>query len=654
VRERLRRLAAGAGLLLGAVPALGARPELSEADVFGLMPDLISVGAARHPQPVRDSPSAVTVITAEEIRASGAWTLPELLRSVPGLHVVRASASEWSVVAHERSNFPGEGVLTLIDGRAVYLDFFSVVLWEALPVSLEEVERIEVVTSPGSALWGANAMNGIINIVTKDPAHTAGTRFTAGGGDFRRGAASVVHGGAAAGWGYRVSGGYDAQSHFTNPLTGRRRDDLEDRSARGNAMVTRGSDGGRTTLRAGVDDSLGETLTSLGIFERDGTTSYGQVGQEWGPWKLQAYYNGLDARVRSAGVAEAPVRTHTVDAELQHSLALPLDQLITWGGGGRFNTAHAPMLIGESEEDSRWSLFVQDELPVGRALKLTLGGRFDAFSVTKDFVSGRFGAVWSPLPAHVWRASAGRSFNKPDTVDLFADVASVRRLSELNPALPAVPYTVTLRGNPDLAPERVDAVELGYQNTSFRRWVLGTSAFVKHQRDDVAPAVADYYPANALYPGSPAGAFPRTLREVNLGDGRAWGGDLSATWRLRPEVSVFANYSVQRESGLLLGQSGAENKANAGVRWSPGGWTLSGAGHYVDVRRFEPLSQPSAPKGSLRLPPYVTADAHVGWRPVPSVELGVSGVNLLNDKHREFVDTDLLERLVMATVTVDF
>jgi iron complex outermembrane recepter protein len=630
-----------------AAPAWAAR-DITQDDIFGLVPEPMVTAASRRPQSLREAPSAVTVITAEDIRASGATSIPQLLRSVAGLNVSQATASEWSVSARDKNQFPSEGMLTLVDGRVVYLDFFSLVLWDALPVGLSEIERIEVVRSPNSALWGANAMSGVIHIVTKSPENAAGAAVEYRAGNEGQQVAEAVLGGTSGRWGWRAGGGYDARDNFSNPLSGRTQDGPGDRSARGNALLRRDWGGaGKTTLRAGADRSAGDVLTLVGLVEREGTTSFAQADHEWGSSRLQAYYNGLNIHAESPGFPAGPIRTDAFDGEFQNTFHVA-GQALTWGATGRSNRYDSQVVGGEAS-DTRWGVFLQDEYSPATPVKLTLGGRYDSFSGSRRFVSGRFGAVWTPQRDHTLRFSAGRSFNNPDAVDSHARLPLQRNLRQLNPAFPSAPFTMTLLGDKGLAPERVDSAELGYFTSVLPRTGFRLDVFLKKLKDDVLPVVADTYAANALFPGSPGGVVPRTLREVNVGDGNVWGGEAGADVAAASWLTCFVNYSLQRESGFLPGLGGPKNKANAGLNARLGRRARAAlTGHYYDARRFEPRTQLTRPSGPSKLPSYVTTDARLAFAATPSLELSVAGVNVFNKRHREYVDTDLLERRWLA------
>lgn len=624
-------------------------------DIFGLMPQQVVMTAARHPQPVKDSPASITVITADEIRESGATSVPQLLRNVAGLNVVQASAAEWAVTSHQNSEFPATGVLTLLDGRVVYLDIFSVVPWQALPLNMQDIARIEIVKSPSSALWGANAMDGIINIVTKTPSESIGTEVGFQGGDAGERRQFVSHGGQSGPWGYRASAGYSEQAQFHNPILERSGLDTGVRMANGTAQITYSAqEGKQLTLRAGASDGRGEILSPIGHKDREGGLSYVQALQDWGAWRLHGYYNGQDMDVSPFGASKVKARSDIYVVEVQNSTPWAEKHLMTWGFDGRYDRSHAPELIGMDREESRGALFLQEEYKPWESLQLSAGWRYDYFVQIRDFSSGRFGAVWTPLEDHGFRFSAGRSFDKPDAINQYANLATPSNLRELNPALPDVPYTVTVKGNKDIIPARVDALEIGYQNNSFKRITARLDAFLKKQKKGLIAVVTDYYPANAFFPGSPGGVIPSVVSQYNLKHNKTWGGEFGLDWMMRQGLIGFVNYSMQMESGLTIGQNGPLNKANLGARYHVRKLSIYGVAHYVDLRYFQIASQPALPKGSLTAPAYLTVDARLGYRLTPRIELSIAGSNIFNDVHREYADTDYIERRVLGGVTIEF
>jgi iron complex outermembrane recepter protein len=207
----LFRLTTMAIFLLGlhVAPAMGRHGDLTEMSLEALMSMEVTTTVARREQRLTDTSAAVFVITGEDIRRSGATSIPEALRMVPGIQVARIDANKWAVSARGFNGFIANKLLVLMDGRSVYSPLYSGVYWDVQDTILEDVARIEVIRGPGASLWGANAVNGVINIVTRQAAETQGGLLTAGAGTEEKLFGSLRYGGALGEQAhYRIYGKY--------------------------------------------------------------------------------------------------------------------------------------------------------------------------------------------------------------------------------------------------------------------------------------------------------------------------------------------------------------------------------------------------------------------------------------------------------------
>jgi iron complex outermembrane receptor protein len=295
----------------------------------------VIVSASRVEQSLLDVAKAVTVITAEEIEASGATSIPELLEVVPGLEVMRLSRTDVNMSARGFNAESSSRMLVMVDGRSVYLDFFGTVLWERLNVTLTEVERIEVVLGPSSAAYGANAFLGTINIVTRRARDLPSLQVWSGIGPD----ASFVDVTAAQSFGstaVKVSTSYDVRDHFRNEespaLNGaHRRDDTGLRSRLVNGSVEHElAGGGALRLSGGVSKLKGDIFTAVGLFDYGGAEYYAQLNYERGPWRLQTFMTHADTPVETSpiGLPVPPVPlddrivSNTFDFEVQREFQL--------------------------------------------------------------------------------------------------------------------------------------------------------------------------------------------------------------------------------------------------------------------------------------------------------------------------------------------
>ncbi len=207
-----------AALALAVAPAMAQEeaPPADEPDE--LVEEVIVVTASRTEQSLNEAPAAISVLTAKDIESIPADNYGALLRNVPGLNVSQTSARDFNMTARGSTNTLSTSQLVLVDGRSLYLDFFGFVMWDFLPVNTTEIKQIEAVRGPGSAVWGANAMTGVVNLITKRPKEMVGTSLLLGGGELGTAYGSIAHAGVSGGFGYKISGGYYEQDPYERPV----------------------------------------------------------------------------------------------------------------------------------------------------------------------------------------------------------------------------------------------------------------------------------------------------------------------------------------------------------------------------------------------------------------------------------------------------
>ena len=575
--------------------------------------DIVVSSVARQDTSLAQAPASVYVISGAEIRRSGAATLPEALRLAPNLQVARADAHDYAISARGFGSTLANKLLVLIDGRSVYSPLFSGVFWDTQDVVMADVERIEVISGPGATIWGANAVNGVINIITRAARDTQGGQLVLrGGGDGASG--SLRHGGElGAGGHYRVYAKAlhrDDVASEAGPLrgTGWRR-----RQAGFRADWERA--GGSFTVSGDVyDGTMGETAaprTTIGganLLARavrtldDGSTL-----------RVQAY---LDHSRRRQPVGSQ--RLETADLEFQHDLAVGARQRLAWGGGVRFShdrIRSSPWLrMVPENRNLRWAnLFVQDEIALGESLRFTAGARTEhnVFS----------GVEWLPSARLAWRAA-------PDTLLWAAASRTVRAPSRLERDLRLVAGSdpdgsprYAIEGGPGFVSETARVIELGYRAQPAPS--LSVSATLFH---------SDYDRLRTLeaQPGLPA-------RFENRAEGLARGLEAWASWQpmrgwrlaggaVLQDIRIGAN-ADSRDRSRVAGLAANDPKHY---------WSLRSAhelarGVQLDLslRHTSGLTQPAVPG-------YHELDARIAWQARPNLEIALVGRNLLHDEHAEF------------------
>lgn len=605
---------------------------------------------SRQESTVGRSPVAVFVVTQEMIRRSGATSIPEVLRMVPGLQVVRIDSNKWSVTVRGFADrFFNRFLLVQIDGRAVYQVINSTVSWDAVDVMLEDVERIEVVRGPGATVWGANAVNGIINIITKRAADTQGGLISSGGGTEERGFTSFRYGGNnGSDLNYRVYGKWFDRDNGFN-ANGDAQDDW--RAGRGGFRMdwtptecdTITLQGEIFEVHSGRRDFLRPLTTGPDFFftnTEDEITDGGHLLSRWSRdlgddsgWSLQAYYDRFDRRSTNQ-IIDASIDTYDVD--FQNHFQLGCNHKVVWGAGYRFYDLHfhpsgfdGGFHVNASDETvdlNRVSAFVQDEMTLRPdELFLTMGIKLSHNDFSNFEYQPTARLLWAPDEQQAAWASFSRAVRTPAYAEHFSRITGV--------AGPGTSF-FTAFPNQEFDSEEMFAYELGYraQPTDAFSWDL---AMFYNKYDDLLVRRLTPVP---LMPIVVLPTFPVTT--FNGMDGETYGVELSGTLDVTDSWQLYGQYTFLRM------QLHADNPVDAAAEaateglsphnqvylmssWDMGcNWELDLIGRYVDI-----LPQ------FVDVPSYIALDLRLGWYPSENLELSVVGQNLTDPHHPEFGST---------------
>jgi iron complex outermembrane recepter protein len=630
----MKTLASGAGLsillLSGASPLMAQEPAPPrELLLFRELPTVITATGRELPLP--EAPVAITVITAEQIRQSGATTIPDLLRSVPGLDVARLTATNVNVAARGLNGFNASVLQLLIDGRPVSDDFIATVPWDQLPVTIEEIERIEVVKSPASALYGDRAFGGVVHIITKSPEALKGTSLAATGGDFGTALTSLIHADVVGRLQYKLAVGYDRTNQFSNPEAGISSDDKGRENFLGNLLVAyRLAERSEISLSAGVN-----RFGKLDIISFPGTRSVVD-GEFWfasakyrqGDFTAQYVFNRFDAEGQTRGFSAA-TRADAHQLDLRYSVPLGR-HLVSAGISARFNAFESTELLGGDRDQLLFGAFIQDEYRLLDNLTATVGARLDTHPEAGTTVSPRASLVYTPWADHAFRASVGSAFRNPT---VFENFVSTNVPTGLPPPAPA---TARLIGNRDLDPMRIISYEVGYQTFLFDRLRVTVDLFY-----------SDFDPSIEIRPDP---ADPTRLTLLNTDAFSTVGGELGLAALITRGLIAFANYSYQDREIDDPAVPGVvpRHKANAGLTLSlRGGFSATLAVHYV--------GEAEGARG--RVDPYTLVNLRLAQRFKflgQDAEVSLQAFNLLDDVHREMPGGDLIERRISGTFRVHF
>ena len=591
-------------------PDINALKKLAFEELFNLEITTVS----RRPERLVDAASAIQIITAEEIRRSGATSLPEALRLASNLQVAQISSSQWAISARGFNASTANKLLVLIDGRTVYTPLFSGVFWDMQHVMLEDVDRIEVISGPGATLWGSNAVNGVINVITKSARDTQGAFLSAGGGSLLRGFGSARYGDKVREDIYfRVYGmGFD----------------------RDNSLFRNGRDAdtawslGQGGFRADWLPASGANVRVHGNFYGGdvGQTAPGDVsidGQNLiGRWtqplannsevSAQFYWDRTHRRIPRS-ISEV---LNTYDIELQHRFSLGARNRLIWGAGYRFmhdevkKTPAIAFLPGRRDLHL-FSGFLQDEVTLLKdQLILTIGSKFEHNSFSGFEVQPSARIAWIPITNHTLWAAVSRAVRSPSRIDteVFA---------------PSVPPFVLRGGGDRFDSETVIAYELGYRTEIASRVSLSVSTFFN-----------DY---DELRSVEPIAGAPGQSIILNGLQAETYGMELSLAWQATDWWRLRGGYTYLRKK-IRFGDSADINRGRSEGNDPHHHFLIQSminlpANLEFDsvLRYMDNLNQ----RGPL-VPSYVSLDLRLGWRPTPNWEFAVVGQNLLDKRHPEF------------------
>lgn len=612
----------------------------------------------RRADPLSKAPAAVHVITQDDLRRSGATTLPEALRLAPGVQVARVHAHQWAVSARGFNDVFANKLLVMTDRRTVYTPLFSGVFWDMQHVLLEDVDRIEVIRGPGASLWGANAVNGIINILTKDARDTQGTLVSAAAGNHDRFLGAIRHGGKIADdTFFRVY--FQHHDHDALPTA-----EAASPVAAGGSDAWRHTQGGFRVDRHFSDvslltvqgdafsGSLDESYVRLPPespftpFVDDGTvdTLGGNVAaritrslEHEADLTIQSYF---EATRRDGPIFREDRRTFDVD--LQHRLPLLDRHLITWGGGYRvsgdeventFDVALTP----SSKALQLFSFFVQDEIEaIEDRLVLTLGTKVEHNDFTGIEVQPGGRLSWMPRDRQTVWGAISRAVRTPSRGehDIRLNQQPVYPEGAFGPGSP--PTVTSLLGSSDFESEELLAYEIGYRFQP-RRWL----SF------DLATFYNDYENLRSLEPGRPQfGADPShiPLFAGNEIEGETYGLELGAHWTVVPNLwRLYGSYSLLRMHLRKSGASGDPGSAEQIEGSNPEHqWLLHSSFDFPHDWQWDTWFRFVDRLPAQNVDRYLEMDMRLAWRPFGArreggeLEVALVGRNLINRRHREF------------------
>jgi iron complex outermembrane receptor protein len=586
-----------------------------------------------------EAPAAIYVITHDDIKHSGATNIPDLLRMVPGVTVTQAGAHDWTVTARGGVNQFANKLLVLMDGRTIYSPLFAGVVWDVQDTMLEDIDRIEVIRGPGATLWGANAVNGVINIITKNAKDTQGGFAQASAGNQVKGIGAVRYGTKLADESYVRT--YAKQTEY-NPeftATGDSANDNWKKSQAGFRSDSKISDrdtlniqGDIYTIEEDTNHSIPDITSITGVSPAEGIKAHGgNIMTRWEQKQNSASQTSLQVYFDNAYYKESFFNdeANTLDLDFQHVWTGWTRQEIVWGAGYRFiNSRNDPTtpqysLIPSTRNDNLFNAFLQDKFTlIPESVFLTLGSKFEHNDYTGVEVQPSARLSWLAAKNQTVWASVSRAVHTPSR---FTDDGQLAYAVDPTGGFVANPLLVRSEGNRDLDSEELIAYELGYRIQPTKTSSLDFAAFYNNY-DKI---FIDTYDINNYVVGA-----TDILPVITINGNKAYseGIEIAGKWNPADNWQLAASYSYINlvfdvKDSPTSADWGRQPKNQFNVRSNynfGSGITMTNALYYVDQL------------GGISIPSYYRFDSRLAYEVTKGIEISLVGQNLLDDRHQEF------------------
>lgn len=650
-------------LLFPNIVSAAPETDITEIPLESLM-ELNVTSVSKKSQPITNAAAAVFVITQEDIRRSGVTSIADALRMAPGVQVAKIDSNKWAISSRGFNGRFSNKLLVLMDGRSLYTPYFIGVYWEIQDTLLDDIDRIEVIRGPGAALWGANAVNGVINIITKSAENTKGALISAGGGSYENAFASA-----------RVGTALGDKTNVRMYAKHQERDSFVFESG------TDSNDSWHTTqggFRVDAQPNLRDTLTLQGdyydgrlaetyrryhspaelitpyMYDEHANTavSGGNILSRWqrtisdtSSLSLQLYYDHTER-----DMLVSPQIFNTVDLDLQHRFSAGTQQDIVWGLGFRHNqyeliNTETLSFKTTNVNNDIFSAFLHDEISlIPSKISLIIGSRFEHNDYSGFSYQPNARILWTITPHNSLWSSVSRAVRSSTKGEQEINY-NYRTLAPSTPTEPNLntsnfPLRLEINGNPDFKSEELLAYEIGY-----RTEVMPLLSF------DVALYYNIYKNLRVITPETPlpipdptSGSTPNILQSYLLSNdmhGRAIGVEVAADWTPLDWWRLQAAYSYQNIKMQLDGASIDEiNRGNAEGGTPQHQVSLRSGfdiGRQVTVDLWVRGMDKLASIDGNSIPGYLTMDVRFAWKPVKNLEVSIVGQNLFHNQHKEFI-----------------
>ena len=586
-----------------------------------------------------NTPAAITVITAEDIRRSGHQSIPETLRMAPGLHVAKINSNRWAITSRGFNGLYADKLLVMIDGRSVYSQLYSGVYWDVQDVVLEDIERIEVIKGPGGTLWGANAVNGIINIITKNAKDTQGTLVTGGVGTEER-IFSTLRYGAKLGDDayYRVYGKYfdrddarysngDTANDGSDTIRGGFRIDWNKSEE---DLITFQGDfyDGHSGL-ATLSTSPGINYTAYGTTDNRGCnflTRWSHTYSDTSDMSLQFYYDRTERYSVELGEAR-----DTFDIDFQHRFEFAEGHNLIWGLGYRhtgdnLENTYTVNFDPSHENEQLLTAFVQDEITIiDDLVKLIVGTKFENNDYTGNEFQPSVRVLWTPDERNTLWGAVTRAVSTPS-----------RATSDLTNKYSEVPFPMQFTGNSDLDSQELTAYELGYRVKAKDNLLLDFALFY-NEYENLYTNENNPTPFNSIFD--------------NKMYGETYGGEMAAHWQITDGWNLTGGYTFLKMQMHTESSSTSSSRAERKEKETPRNlFNLTSQLKLRDNLEFNTSLYYVDNVPYYNISSYVRLDMGLTWHIKENIDVSIVGQNLLDNRHPEYDDDGTLSTEVQRGV----
>lgn len=685
-----------------------AKPEEEKPPIYE---EQVVVTASKVEQQLVNAPATVSVVTADVLAATPATNYAEFFRAVPGVNLSQTSARDFNITMRGATSTLATSTLALLDGRSLYLDFFGFVAWDLLPVNPNELKQIEIIRGPASAVWGANAMNGVVNFISKTPREINGNSATITFGTFGR----DIDGGQQLGngtlfginatharavndrWAYKISAGGYTSDAFARPTglipngTGTRFPDFANSGTTQPKLDVRADYDAasyKVVFAGGYSGTDGIFHTGLGPLDATSVgVGYGTMRYSRGAFKFNVFTNILNADalgLLAIGANGRPTLfnfdTKTFDVEAGNVSLIGTKNVLSYGGNVRYNKFDMS-IAPRGNSRTELGAYVQDEIFLNSKLRLNLGARFDKFDSIEDPVfSPRATLILKPHADHAVRLSYNKAFRSPSLINNYLESTIINQinLGLINPALSSLPpfnFAVRAVGNEDLKEESTESYEVGYTGVINNRATVSAAVYFTTNEDEIFFTQTGRYRATNPPPGWPlppvvlealppactsavctTGGLPSDFSYRNLGRTKNKGFELGVDGAVNEALNVFANYSFQAEPEPNFALSEINlpptNRFNAGFNFNQSRFLGNLSVSYVDEAFFQDVldARFAGPTEA-----YTQVNAAFGVKILrEKATAAIKVINLADEDIKSHIFGDILKRQVIGELRLTF